>query len=332
MKYAWIMSALFSLGITGTAYADINLELISATKKGDIAQVRKLLREGADVNAKDEKYGRSALMWAVMSGKTNMTRLLIKNGADVNAKDRNGQTAMTWTALFQGDDLFDLLKNAGAKNLSRIRTIGEVQVKKTDQKESEDKEVVQTRNKQVVQARNYERKNFDISNAVSQGPEDAPITMIEILDYQCPYCKKIQSTVEDLLDQYSGKIRLVIMNNPLSFHKNALRAAMAARAAKEQGMFWEMHKLLLQNSNRLYGANLIRIAENLNLNIDTFNYYRKDEAIREEILKEQELVVRNGVNGTPAFFINGRKVQGAAPISDFQKVIDEELEISEHRR
>jgi protein-disulfide isomerase len=313
------MSVLFSLMITCPAYADINLELITAAKKGDIAKVKKCLSEGADVSAKDEKYGRSALMWAVMSGDKNTAKLLIKNGADVNAKDKNGQTAITWTALYQSYDLFDLLKNAGARNLSRIKTTSDVQIKKDTPKKSRDEK--------VVKSNNYARANFDISKAMSQGPEDAPITMIEVIDYQCPYCKKIQPTIEALLDQYSGKIRLVIMNNPLSYHKNALSAALAARAAREQGMFWEMHKLLLLNSNRLYGANLIRIAENLDLNIDAFNADRKDETIRDEILKEQAHVVRNGATGTPAFFINGRKVSS----SNFQKVIDEELEINEHK-
>lgn len=162
-------------------------------------------------------------------------------------------------------------------------------------------------------------------NAPFKGPEDAPVTIIEYTDYQCPYCKRVQPTLKTLLKEYPGKIRFAVMNNPLSFHKRALAAAMATRAAGNQGKFWEMHYLLFENSRKLNEADLVGYAKDIGLDVDKFNTDRKDEKLKAEILKEQKQAVQNNATGTPAFFINGKKLSGARPLASFKAAVDSAL-------
>ncbi len=165
-----------------------------------------------------------------------------------------------------------------------------------------------------------------IMNAPVKGPQDAPVTIIEYTDYQCPFCKKVRATVEELLNDYPGKIRYAVMNNPLPFHKKALPAALAARAAKNQGKFWEMHELIFENSKALDDANLLKMAKKIGLNIEQFNTDRNNEKLKAEIKKEQDQAVKNNARGTPAFFINGKKISGAQPLSRFKTAVDEALQ------
>ena len=162
-------------------------------------------------------------------------------------------------------------------------------------------------------------------NAPSKGPTDAPVTMIMYLDYQCPFCKQVNATLKALLNEYPDKIRLFVMNNPLSFHKNAMPAALAARAAERQGKFWEMHDSIFESSAPLDDSNLLKIAEKAGLNIEKFNADRNDEQLKAEILKEQEQAVKNGATGTPATFVNGKKYGGAKPLPEFKNAVDAAL-------
>ncbi len=162
-------------------------------------------------------------------------------------------------------------------------------------------------------------------NAPVKGPEDAPVTLIEYTDYQCHFCMKVQPTIKELLMLYPDKIRFVTMNNPLSFHENAFPAALAARAAGKQEKFWEMHELLFENSGSLEEGVLLDFAMQLDLNIDQFNVDRQDEGLKEEIMEEQKQAVQNGATGTPAFFINGKKVSGAKPLESFIETVDDAI-------
>jgi len=187
----------------------------------------------------------------------------------------------------------------------------------------------QVARKQFQQARQQEDPNkiypITTMNAPVKGPKDAPVTLIEYTDYQCPFCKRVQPTIHDLLKEYPGKIRFATMCNPLSFHKNALPAAMASRAAGKQGKFWEMHDLLFENNKALDDASLVKYAKKLELNIEQFNKDRKDENIKKEILKEQAQAIKLGATGTPAFFINGKKLSGARPLAQFKAAVEDAL-------
>jgi protein-disulfide isomerase len=157
------------------------------------------------------------------------------------------------------------------------------------------------------------------------GPPTAPITLVEFLDYQCPYCHKVQGVVEQVMRQFPGKVRFVHRDFPLDeIHPDAMRAARAARCAGEQGKFWQYHKRLLTDPGH-DDQNLRMKAAAEGLNEAKFQAClasdRYDAAIQQATAQGREL----GVSGTPTFFINGRRLVGIRSAEDFVKVIEEEL-------
>jgi protein-disulfide isomerase len=163
------------------------------------------------------------------------------------------------------------------------------------------------------------------ANAPAMGPANAPITIVAFTDYQCPYCHRAQNTMDQILAQYPGKIRLVHRDFPLEGHAQAFPAARAAWCAGEQGKFWEYYKSLMSVSGDMAEADLQGRAEGLKLDSAAFKTCaasdRHDAAIRESA----DAGARLGVTGTPGYFINGRMLTGAQPIEQFQQVIDAEL-------
>ena len=159
----------------------------------------------------------------------------------------------------------------------------------------------------------------------TKGPKDAKVTIIEVSDFECPFCNRVQPTVKQILETYKNDVRLVWANNPLSFHPNAMSAAEAAYAAHEQGKFWEMHDKLFENFRSLNRENYEKWAQEIGLDMKKFREALDSGKYREQIQKEQRLYTSRGARGTPAFFINGRLVSGAQPFENFKRVIDEEL-------
>jgi protein-disulfide isomerase len=163
------------------------------------------------------------------------------------------------------------------------------------------------------------------ANAPAMGPADAPITIVAFTDYQCPYCHRAQTTMDQILSKYEGKIRFVHRDFPLEGHPQAFPAARAAWCAGEQGKFWEYYKSLMSVSGDMAEADLQGRAEGLKLDSAAFKTCaasdRHDAAIREGADAGAQL----GVTGTPGYFINGRMLTGAQPIEQFQQVIDAEL-------
>ncbi|MDX2023981.1 MAG: thioredoxin domain-containing protein [Deltaproteobacteria bacterium] len=166
---------------------------------------------------------------------------------------------------------------------------------------------------------------IDPGNSPSRGPKNAPITMVVFSEFQCPFCSRVNPTIHAIEEQYKGKVRVVFKNFPLDFHQNAKPAAQAALAANEQGKFWEMHDKLFANQQTLDRASLDKFAQEIGLNMDKFKQAmdaNKYTALIEEDMKLGQSV---GVNGTPATFINGRKIGGAYPLETFKKIVDQEL-------
>jgi protein-disulfide isomerase len=163
------------------------------------------------------------------------------------------------------------------------------------------------------------------AGAPATGPAIAPVTIVEFTDYQCPYCHRAQSVIDELLRRYSGQVRLVHLDFPLDGHPEAVPAARAARCAGEQGRFWEYHRGLMSQPGTLDAADLKRRAAALKLRADAFVSClasdRHDPAIHAELRYGSEL----GVTGTPAYFVNGRLLSGARPLEAFAEVIDDEL-------
>lgn len=170
-------------------------------------------------------------------------------------------------------------------------------------------------------------KRYDIPTEgfPSIGPENAPITIVEFSDYQCPFCKRWHDQVyQDLFKAYPGQIRLVIRNLPLAFHPEALPAAQAAMCAGEQDAYWAFHDSLF-GERPLGQDTYLQYATDLGLDLDAFQKCLDEERYKDFIEKDAAFAQNLGVNGTPTFFINGLAIVGAQPLEVFKNVIDKEL-------
>lgn len=163
------------------------------------------------------------------------------------------------------------------------------------------------------------------AGAPSTGPENAPVTIVEFTDYQCPYCHRAQGVVDEILQRYSGKVRFVHLDYPLDGHPEAVPAARAARCAGEQGRFWEFHRSMMSRPGSLDAADLRGRAATLKLDKDKFDACLASDKYAEEIQAEFRHGSELGVTGTPAYFINGRLLSGARPVESFVEVIEGEL-------
>ena len=160
----------------------------------------------------------------------------------------------------------------------------------------------------------------------SIGPEDAPITIVEFSDYQCPFCRRWHDEVyNDLMAAYPGQIKLVYRNLPItSSHPDAQSAAEAAMCAGEQDAYWPYHGKLF-SSDILGTAVYMQYAEELNLNVASFEACITERRYQQAIQSDSDFAMDLGVSSTPTFFINGLAIVGAQPLQVFQQVIDKEL-------
>ncbi len=174
--------------------------------------------------------------------------------------------------------------------------------------------------------------NVSVDDDPFKGPEDAPVTIVEFSDYQCPYCKIFfDQTFNHILTLYEGNVKFVYRDFPLGFHQYAQKAAEAAECADDQGKFWEYHDKLFQNQetwSSLGISEFKRYAEEVGLNNDEFNRCLDNEEKTREVKKDLQDGRSYGVTGTPTFYINGRKLSGAASFSNFVRIIETELKES----
>jgi protein-disulfide isomerase len=160
----------------------------------------------------------------------------------------------------------------------------------------------------------------------SIGPDNAPVTIIEFSDFQCPYCEVWYKQVyQQLLAAYPNKIRLVYRDLPLPMHPEAVPAAEAAECANEQGAFWKYHDLLFDQQYGLNRAAYEHYAADLGLDPTAFAACLDSHRFQSEIQADASDAASVGISGTPSFVVNGRILVGALPLSEFKAVIDEEL-------
>lgn len=158
------------------------------------------------------------------------------------------------------------------------------------------------------------------------GPENAPITIVEFSDFQCPYCQKSVSVLQELRRVYGDKIRLVYRDFPGQNHPYALPAAEAAQCAGEQNKFWEYHDLLFNRQTPDKPWNFPALAKELGLQSEAFSECVHSGRFREEITRDLRDGLKLGVTSTPTFFINGRPIIGAQPLAVFQSLINRLLD------
>ncbi len=159
----------------------------------------------------------------------------------------------------------------------------------------------------------------------ARGPEGAPITIVEFSDFECPFCSRAEESVNEVMEKYAGKVRLVFRHFPLSFHANAQKAAEASACAHEQNKFWDMHKQLFANQKALTVSELKGHATAVGLDQAKFDECLDSGKHAGLVKSDMEAGAEAGVTGTPAFFINGKLLSGALPASEFEKVIEAEL-------
>lgn len=161
--------------------------------------------------------------------------------------------------------------------------------------------------------------------ALTKGAEDALITIVEYSDFQCPFCASVAPLISYLENSYQGKVKFVFKNNPLSIHPDAQLAHEAALAAAEQGKFWKMHNMLFSNQDALKKADLVGYAEQLGLDMDAFTDALDTRKFRALVEQDRNEARSLGVRGTPTFFVNGQRLEGAISLADFSEVIDKTL-------
>lgn len=174
----------------------------------------------------------------------------------------------------------------------------------------------------LVQGNYYDVKT---DNDPSVGAADAPVTIVEYSDFNCPHCKDFANeTLNPILKNYDGKVRLVYRDYPF-LTPGSLVAALAGQCMNDQGKFWEFHDLAFNNQANLTRDQFIADAQELKIDVPTFttclDSQQHIDKVKQDVADAQNL----GVNGTPAFFVNGRFVSGAQPYSFFQTYIDAEL-------
>lgn len=166
---------------------------------------------------------------------------------------------------------------------------------------------------------------IDLGNSPVRGNKNAPVTLVEFVDFQCPFCSKFHNVQSELMKAYPNKIKFVIKNYPLPFHPEAKPAAKAALAANEQGKYWDMVDGILKDNSALNAAKYEEIAKSIGLNVDKFRKDLKDKDAQYEkvIADDMALAQKVGARGTPAFYINGRMVM--PDMQAMKALIDEAL-------
>ncbi|HMD34852.1 MAG TPA: thioredoxin domain-containing protein [Vicinamibacterales bacterium] len=172
------------------------------------------------------------------------------------------------------------------------------------------------------------RQQFAASAASpAKGPSAAPVEIVEFSDFQCPYCLRAHPTVAQVLTTYGDRVHFVYRHYPLPGHPAARPAAEASACAADQGKFWAYHDRLFADQAKLSDADLKKAAVDLGMDGAKFNECVDSHKFKTMIDTDVAAGQEAGVDGTPAFFINGRLISGAQPFAEFKRLIDEELEL-----
>ena len=161
--------------------------------------------------------------------------------------------------------------------------------------------------------------------APAKGAEAAPVTIVEFADFQCPFCRRMVEPLQQVLDAYPGKVRLVYRHFPIATHPLSRSLAEASACAGEQGHFWEYHDLVFAHQEELSEGKLTEFAKQVGVNDDAFKSCVDERRYQQRVETDLAAGRDVGVEGTPAFFVNGRPLFGAVSLQTFHDVIDREL-------
>jgi len=164
--------------------------------------------------------------------------------------------------------------------------------------------------------------NMTKGNAGAFGPADAKVTVVEFSDFQCPYCSRAATAVDQIKEKYGTRVRFVFRQFPLPMHQNARGAAEAALAANAQGKFWEFHDKMFQNQSKLERADLEGFAKDVGLDVAAFKKALDSKTYAADVDADMKLGESVAVNGTPTMFINGARVQNPTSFEAISAQID----------
>lgn len=187
-------------------------------------------------------------------------------------------------------------------------------------------------NVQADQAANAVTQRYEIpiyDDDPVLGNPDAPITIVEFSDYECPYCRRYhEDTFGEILVNYGDVVRYVFKDLPLSsIHANAAPAANAAHCAQEQDAFWEFHGLLFSNQLGLNQEAYLAYAQSISLDINSFEECLSENRYLDIVNQDMTILTKiNAPLSTPTFFVNGQYLAGAQPFSEFARLIEAELD------
>jgi protein-disulfide isomerase len=145
----------------------------------------------------------------------------------------------------------------------------------------------------------------------ASGSAKAPVTLVEYGDYECPHCKRAYPIIKDIQERLGKRLRFVFRNFPLNeSHPHAFMAAVSAEAAAKQDKFWEMHDIIYEHQDHLEMDDLLDYAKQIGLDIRQFAKDLRDKTVSSKVEDDFDSGLRSGVNGTPTFFINGKRYNG----------------------
>ena len=221
------------------------------------------------------------------------------------------------------------------ENQSRVggRTLEQVRTQIADLLRTERKDAAERKLEERLRAERkisvaYEPFRVQLNNdkAPTLGKSDAPITLVEFSDFQCPYCQATVPTLKQVEKKYGDKVQIVYRQFPLNIHPFAPKAAEASLCANEYGKFWEMHDAMFSDQNKLSVSDLKETARRVGIDGKKFDGCLDAGRYVEQVQNDQKEGLRLGVNGTPAMYINGRAVEGGAvPFTKLEALIEKEL-------
>ncbi|MBW2229170.1 MAG: thioredoxin domain-containing protein [Deltaproteobacteria bacterium] len=169
------------------------------------------------------------------------------------------------------------------------------------------------------------RYDVNITGAPSRGAKQAQVTVVEFSDFQCPFCGRVNPTLERINKEYRDEVLIVFKHLPLSIHAKAPAAHAAAEAAHRQGQFWEMHDRIFEAQRDMSPAKYREYAREMDLDMAKYDRDLASAEVKARVDADTREAAKLGVTGTPSFFVNGRFLSGAQPFESFKRVIDEEL-------
>ena len=166
--------------------------------------------------------------------------------------------------------------------------------------------------------------NLEDTESPAIGPKGALVSIVEFSDFECPFCRVVQPALKEVLKLYGGEVRLIFKHLPIETHKHAMLLARAATCAAQQDRFWQYHDLLFGSADRS-PEHLRKLAGNAGIQVDKFQACLNSEQSQTQVVRDLDLARTLGINSTPSFVINGRNYSGALSLSEFRRIIEQEL-------